>query len=193
MAEQLERTGIYNLEVRSLSTVVRIVCPECGTECIDPEANCWQCGSLMKPRPPKEIVEQTEQQLEKASFFKRKKKAPEAPAVLQEAPIKFDGLTAADLQLEPPNVEDSQETRKTQFVTLMTGEIVEVPDDSIPPKDNVTTAATIGNAEIVAEPSAPIFVLTFCKACGYQNPEGVLQCVKCRSRLEVVPEPTGWV
>src|SRR5258708_37954913 len=100
MAEQLERTGIYNLEVRSLSSVVRIVCPECGTECIDPEANCWQCGSLIKPRPPREVSEQSEPQVAKIPFLKRKKKQPEAPAVPQEAPIKFDGFTAADFQTQ---------------------------------------------------------------------------------------------
>src|SRR5258706_7852202 len=147
MAEQLERTGIHNLEVRSLSTVVRIICPECGTEAIDPEANCWQCGSFMKPRPPKETSEQPEQQIEKFPFSKRKKKAPDAPAAAVEDAIKFDGLTAADLQIEPPTVDSPPESNETQFVTLMTGEIVEVPVDPAPANSGAATAATIGDAE----------------------------------------------
>src|SRR5205823_9362826 len=107
------------------------------------------------------------------------------------------GFTAADFQTQPPTVEEprtpeaSPETSEPQFLTLMTGEVVEAPDSPIPAKDNVAAAAKIGNAEIAAEPSAPIFVLSFCKACGFQNPEGVMECIKCKSMLEVVAEPPG--
>lgn len=173
-----------------MSTITRIVCPTCGTECIDPEANCYKCGSLLKPKPRKEVVEQPEQQLERSPFFRRKKKQPEKLAGPDEAPIIFDGLTAADLVLESAPAVPPSAPQPARTMTTLTGEVVEVQDADLAPSAS-STAAMIGTAEIKAETSKPIFVLSFCRACGYQNPEGVVECIKCKTMLETVEEPPG--
>lgn len=37
-----------------------------------------------------------------------------------------------------------------------------------------------------AQPAQEVMVLTFCKACGFQNAEGARECAKCGKPLEVV-------
>jgi hypothetical protein len=68
-------------------------------------------------------------------------------------------------------------------VTL-TGETVEVDE---PPPSN--PAATIGESEIESKPEEPVFIISFCRNCGFQNQEGVKECKQCGVKLEVVHEP----
>lgn len=93
---------------------------------------------------------------------------PEEANPADSAPIKFDGL----IQLA-----DSA----PQTMTTLTGETVEVdsPSTSQP-------AATIGDTRLIAQPEEPVMVLSFCRACGFQNEEGVRECVKCKNLLEVI-------
>jgi hypothetical protein len=173
---------------------------------MEQEAICWQCGKRLRELPVRvnpEASDSTpsatdEKKSERKQFWQRSK-PPLRPTAPHEAPITFTGMFADQedgpevAELDPPEQKTRPEP-KTRTVTTLTGEEVEVPADApvaLPPGESAPVAATIGAAEVTAEPEAPVFVLTFCKVCGYQNPEGVKECVKCKSMLEVVHEPLG--
>src|SRR6266581_3267311 len=56
-----------------LLPINRIECPRCGTECMQRELSCWQCGANLHPTP-----------------------APEPEENDPKSPIKFDGLFSSD-------------------------------------------------------------------------------------------------
>jgi len=111
-----------------------------------------------------------------------KKPAPPGPPEPAKPLINFDpGATAAEIG------------PKRSMVTL-TGEVVEVEESApsvliqnaplAPAPDAL--AASIGGETLEAGPTQHLIRLTWCKNCGFDNPEGVVECVKCKNMLEVV-------
>ncbi len=189
-----------------MSTISRIKCTNCEAECMEQEAICWQCGKRLRELPVRVNPEAadtkpaaTEDKKPERKQFWQRSKPPQRRSAPPEAPITFTGMFAEQEEVPEVPVPDTPQTQtraepKTRIVTTLTGEEVEVPDDSpvsVLSGETTSAAATIGQSEVAAEPETPVFVLTFCKVCGYQNPEGVKECVKCKSMLEVVHEPLG--
>lgn len=88
-----------------------------------------------------------------------------------------------------PPATAEQPPQRTVLKTTLTGEVVEVPDLSVPvqpaqPDKGVPTAPPVPSS-----PEAPVFRLTYCKTCGIQNDEGAEVCRKCREPLPVLTEP----
>ena len=180
-----------------MSTVIRVKCPHCEAECMEQESVCWQCGKRLRELPPKSEPEtpepaQDDSKIAKKPFWQKTKTPPPPPKPI-EAPITFTGMFAEQQEAARPEPEPEPEQPRVKTVTTLTGEVVEVPDDAPAEGDfnspTSNTAATIGGTTVAAVPEAPVFILTFCKACGYQNPEGVKECMKCKSLLETVLEP----
>lgn len=79
-------------------------------------------------------------------------------------------------------------------MTTLTGEIVEVEEpapirstmNAPSDKTSNTPVAVIGSSTVEAGPAQHLIRLTWCKNCGFDNPEGVVECVKCKNMLEVV-------
>jgi hypothetical protein len=160
------------------------------------ERTCWQCGKPLRVElaeassPPEESREDSvttngsaPKDTASGGLLSRvlRKPAPPPPAGPQKPLINFEpGATAAEI------------SPKRTMVTL-TGEIVEVDEpEPIPvqaapvaPAPN-GSAATIGGESIEGGPTQHLIRLTWCKNCGYDNPEGVVECVKCKNMLEVV-------
>jgi hypothetical protein len=131
-----------------LSTLSRINCPHCDAECIEQQANCWQCGKLLRPKPvsepqpvavPGPSPEPTEEGKEAArpavwaGLFSRKQQQPQAPPPRPEDLIKFEGdfgIEAAEASNgdETPDEADRPNDPKTLTRTTLTGEVVEVSD-----------------------------------------------------------------
>ena len=121
-------------------------------------------------------------------LFRRKPKQPEKPPVSLDDVLKLDDLYASSNRTDSTTEELEAEAESEphpikKTVTTLTGEVVEVEEQS------AQTAATIGEAEIEAQPEGPIFIISFCRNCGFQNPEGIRECQKCRNKLEIVNEP----
>jgi hypothetical protein len=165
--------------------------------CIEQEAICWQCGKRLRELPikqnghPVDAAPAAEEKKPERRPFWQRSKPPPPKAPLAEPPITFTGMFA-ETEPDPAPVPEPEKPR-TKTLTTLTGEVVDVPDDAPSDAEQTTempaAAATIGSAQVAAEPESPVFVLTFCKVCGYQNPEGINECVKCKSMLEVVHEP----
>jgi hypothetical protein len=119
-------------------------------------------------------------------LFQRKNKEPEKKPVSLEDVLKIDDLYASPKEgpaAEPAESEPTAPTGKKSLITL-TGEVVEVED-----AESSHPAATIGDAEVESEPEEPVFIISFCRNCGFQNEEGVKECKRCGLKLEVVHEP----
>lgn len=201
-----------------MSTVVRVNCPACAAECIEQEVNCWKCGSLLRPLPPRPAGPAAENKAPEpdrtprlwAAWRKSKSAAkPEPP----KNPITFDGLFAERQQVEDEQAsqvpQEPAPSPGTRTVTLMTGEVVEMPPDEAeahalfgaPPAPAPNApAASIGSTEIEKpKDEKPLLTLTFCRHCGYDNAEGAKECAKCKRPLDVVeslpelaPVPRQW-
>ena len=164
---------------------------------MEQENNCWQCGKPLRtpppPPPPDEVIPPDPTPAPAPSaprlqLFRRKKKPPEKKPVVLEDVLKLDDLYTT--RISPESSKDESEPAaecKTapikKTITTLTGELVEVEEQP------AQTAATIGEAEIEAKPEGPIFIISFCRNCGFQNPEGIRECQKCRNKLEIVHEP----
>ncbi|MEP6755085.1 MAG: zinc ribbon domain-containing protein, partial [Chthonomonadales bacterium] len=46
--------------------------------------------------------------------------------------------------------------------------------------------AQIGETKILATPKEEVMILSYCKQCGHQNPEGLKECEKCGVTLDIV-------
>jgi hypothetical protein len=176
-----------------LSSVTRIECPHCSAQCIEQESNCWQCGLLLKPVAEKPMNETGSNDVEiKAGLIRfGDDPEPESPA-----PVVVEAL--------PPPTPTAP--GKPRVRMTMSGEEVEEeePETSTPILNldsNQQVAASIGVSQIIAEPGQEVMVLSFCKNCGYQNEEGLLECARCKHVLEIVavgsikdiePLPRAW-
>jgi hypothetical protein len=193
-------------------TVNRIACPHCAAQCIESEQTCWQCGKPLRTDQTAgnaaSAVNGQGGQTNGPSARENaaggllskvlRKPAPTPPAEPQKPLINFEpGATAAEIA-----------PRRT--VVTLTGEIVEVEEPEPPTliqnaqaaPDPSAPAAIIGGESVEAGPTQHLIRLTWCKNCGFDNPEGVVECVKCKNMLEVVdakdapgeiePLPRAW-
>jgi hypothetical protein len=172
------------------------------------ETNCWQCNALL--REPQRLAEPAKpsqpSEPQKPSGIAaavrlfsagRQPKNPPAPvdpaALIQfdpehiptEAPESIDAAAIQPAEQPQPVSEAQLEPAVKQRVTL-TGEVIEELISSAPAETASTPAASIGNEQITAPITDEVMTLTFCKQCGYQNPEGVKECGQCGKQLEVI-------
>jgi len=185
-----------DLRDSSTASVKRIPCPHCSAECIEQETNCWQCGKLLRPAPADAASAASAAPASDAKPA-AKPASPQAGSLLNRvlgkpAPAaQPEGPPKPLINFEPGASASEQPT--TRMAMTLTGEMVEVedtPPSQEPPAATVgpqaTPAATIGDSAIEAGPTQQLIRLTWCKHCGYDNPEGIVECVKCKNILEVV-------
>lgn len=158
---------------------------------------CWQCGRPLRaepePEPDPEPVH-TGATAKAAnglgarlgSLLNRQPPPPPSPA--SDKPL---------IQFEPGASSEDQPARR--MAMTMTGEMVEVEEEPaapsvlpsqshlpVQPAPVEPAAAQIGESRIEGA-AEDLITLTFCKNCGYDNPEGVMECVRCKAMLERVP------
>src|SRR5438876_2836981 len=124
-------TSRRSAEPLALSTISRISCPKCGTDCMEQEVTCWQCGSALRPRPEQPRIEEELPESTEAVpsvWSKLWRRPPPAPPRIINAEdlIQFEGSAAPEPHQEPAP-ESAQTQTSTRTATLLTGEVVEIP------------------------------------------------------------------
>lgn len=165
---------------------------------MEQEVNCWQCGKLLRPVPEPEPASPAPAS-NVISNGTAKSAAPATPGLLsrmlgKQALPPPEGPPKPLINFEPGASAGDQTT--SRMVMTLTGEMVEVEDASAAqeiktapessPGSAPVSVMTIGGSSIEAGPTQHLIRLTWCKNCGYDNPEGVVECVKCKNMLEVV-------
>ena len=164
----------------------RIACPHCEAECFPNDKNCWQCHKKIKEDPKPPIEEMGSSDLEIAPGLIRFGDDPE-PEIVPETPI----FTQPEVLPYTPSADlvqvESEASRKRTRIS-MTGEIIEEDGPAVDSSKSETTvlAGQIGKTQILIDPGEEVMILSFCKHCGHQNPEGLKECEKCKTTLDIV-------
>lgn len=173
----------------AISDSTRTACPHCSASCFPADKNCWQCGLRIKEEPKVKSEDSGASDLEIAPGLIRfgDDPEPEPVPVAETILLSESGLgkkTRVTMSGEVVEEEQESESSSRQLLhpSMLTGSSANQSSVS----DKSKLAGSIGTSKIFVEPGEEVMILSYCKHCGHQNPEGLKECEKCANTLDVV-------